>query len=135
MNEINNIFIIDPDSTAGWLDKFDCQVNHVSIDDLYTKEEKFSDAIVFIDNNPVYCRKIKEVLPINPGINFILYYYYDCNIHFFAKVSYYFYYAFMDTNICLNYISRNISKICSTILDSSVCCNSFYFLFKEKCNY
>jgi transcriptional regulator with PAS, ATPase and Fis domain len=74
MNEINNIFIIDPDKAASWVDKFGRRVGHLSIDDLLTKEEKFSDAIVFIDNNPVYSRKIKEVLPINPGINFILYY-------------------------------------------------------------
>jgi sigma-54 specific flagellar transcriptional regulator A len=74
MSEINNIFIIDADNTVGWVDKYNCQVEHVSIEDLYTRDEKFADAIVFIDNNPVYCGKIKEILPINPGINLILYY-------------------------------------------------------------
>jgi transcriptional regulator with PAS, ATPase and Fis domain len=74
MSEINNIFIIDPGNTVGWVDKYNCQVGHVSIEALYTKDEKFADAIVFIDTNPAYCGKIKEILPINPGINFILYY-------------------------------------------------------------
>lgn len=74
MNEINNIFIIDPDNTISWVDKYNCQVGHVSMEDLYAKDEKFADAIVFIDNNPAYFGKIKEILPINPGINFILYY-------------------------------------------------------------
>jgi transcriptional regulator with PAS, ATPase and Fis domain len=74
MNEINNIFIIDPDKSAGWVDRYNFHVDHVSIEDLYSKEEKFADAIVFLDGNPAYCEKIKEILPINPGINFILYY-------------------------------------------------------------
>jgi transcriptional regulator with PAS, ATPase and Fis domain len=74
MSEINNIFIIDPDNTASWADKYNYRVGHVSIEDLYAKDERFVDAIVFIDNNPAYCGKIKEILPINPGINFILYY-------------------------------------------------------------
>ncbi len=74
MNEINNIFIIDPDKSADWVDRYNFQVDHVSIEDLYSKEEKFADAIVFLDSNPAYCEKIKEILPINPGINFILYY-------------------------------------------------------------
>ena len=74
MSEINNIFIIDPDHTAGWADKLNYRVGHVSIEDLYAQDERFVDAIVFIDNNPAYYGKIKEILPINPGINFILYY-------------------------------------------------------------
>jgi len=74
MSEINNIFIIDSGNTANWVDKYNYQVEHVSMEALYTKDEKFTDAIVFLDNNPAYCGKIKEILPINPGINFILYY-------------------------------------------------------------
>jgi transcriptional regulator with GAF, ATPase, and Fis domain len=74
MSEINNIFIIDSGNTANWVDKYNCQVEHVSMEALYTKDEKFTDAIVFIDTNPAYRGKIKEILPINPGINFILYY-------------------------------------------------------------
>ncbi len=74
MSEINNIFLIESGNAIGWLDKYNFQATHLSMEDLFTKDEKFADAIVFIDNNPAYCGKIREILPINPGINFILYY-------------------------------------------------------------
>jgi transcriptional regulator with PAS, ATPase and Fis domain len=74
MSEINNIFIIESGNAIGWLDKYNFQATHLSMEDLFTKDEKFADAIVFIDSNPAYCGKIREILPINPGINFILYY-------------------------------------------------------------
>jgi len=70
----NEIFIIDGAGSHGWLEKHKCHVEPLSMDVLYTKDEKYNNAIVFIDNNPAYCQKIKEILPINPGINFILYY-------------------------------------------------------------
>ncbi len=74
MFEINNIFVIDSASPAQWLQKYSPSIETISVDDLFSKNEKYCDAIVFIDNNPAYCPKIKEILPINPGINFILYY-------------------------------------------------------------
>jgi transcriptional regulator with PAS, ATPase and Fis domain len=74
MKETNKIFVIDSSDDCHWLTKFKDQVEHVSMDALYAKDEKFYDSIVFIGNNPDYCRKIKEVLPINPGINFVLFY-------------------------------------------------------------
>ncbi len=72
--EANKIFIIDGAGPYEWLEKYDCSRQRISIDELYTKNDNLTDAIVFIDSNPDYCQKIKEILPINPGINFILYF-------------------------------------------------------------
>jgi transcriptional regulator with PAS, ATPase and Fis domain len=47
-------------------------VGTLSIDELQTKDEKYNDIIVLIDNNPGHLEKIKEILLVNPGINFIL---------------------------------------------------------------
>jgi transcriptional regulator with PAS, ATPase and Fis domain len=72
--EINKLFVIDNGEPCEWLQTHDYTVEQVSLDALYTRDEKYSDSIVFIDNNPDYCQKIKEILPVNPGINFILYF-------------------------------------------------------------
>jgi transcriptional regulator with GAF, ATPase, and Fis domain len=74
MIDTNNIYIVDTGSPAEWLAKHHPRLEPVSLEALHAKDEKFSDAIVFIDTNPAYCQKIKSILPINPGINFILYY-------------------------------------------------------------
>ena len=52
MSEINNIFVIDSSNTLGWVDKFNCRVEHVLMEAFYTKDGKYADAIVFIDANP-----------------------------------------------------------------------------------
>ncbi|MCP5049983.1 MAG: sigma-54-dependent Fis family transcriptional regulator [bacterium] len=74
MKDEKKIFIIDTAGSSHWLEQYKQILEPLSMDDLYTKDEKFHDTIVFIDNNPDHSRKIKEVLPVNPGINFILYY-------------------------------------------------------------
>lgn len=74
MKETSKIYIINGAGPANWLDPYKSKLEHLSIDALYAKDEKYHGCIVFIDDNPDYCRKIKEILPINPGINFILYY-------------------------------------------------------------
>jgi len=75
MNNANKVYIIDGAGPYDWIEKHnDIEVEAIDIDLLYTRDERFDDTIVFIDNNPVYCRKIKEILPINPGVNFILYF-------------------------------------------------------------
>jgi sigma-54 specific flagellar transcriptional regulator A len=72
--EESKIFIIDGAEPYDWIEKYDCSSECISIDALYTKNDRFTDTIIFIDSNPDYCQKIKEILPINPGINFILYF-------------------------------------------------------------
>jgi transcriptional regulator with PAS, ATPase and Fis domain len=74
MKETNKIYIIDGAGQYDWLDQYKARVEQLSFDALYSRDEKFHDCIVFIDNNPDHCRKIKEILPVNPGVNFILYY-------------------------------------------------------------
>jgi len=74
MKELSKIYIVNDAGPHEWLTIHDCSVEHSSIDVLYQKDEKFTDTIVFINNNPEHLQKIKEILLINPGINFILYY-------------------------------------------------------------
>jgi transcriptional regulator with PAS, ATPase and Fis domain len=74
MKELSKIYIVNDAGPHEWLTQHNCAVEHLSIDVLYQKDEKFADTIVFINNNPEHLQKIKEILPINPGINFILYY-------------------------------------------------------------
>ena len=49
-------------------------IRALAMDDLRTKDEKYGDAMVFIDNNRDYIGELKEISTLNPGINFILYY-------------------------------------------------------------
>jgi transcriptional regulator with PAS, ATPase and Fis domain len=72
--EANRIFIIDGAGPYEWLEKHQYPVECISIDALYIKDDKFTDTIVFIHNKPDHCQKIKEILLINPGLNFILYF-------------------------------------------------------------
>lgn len=74
MKDTAKVYIIENAEQNNWLKKRDYPVDVISIDQLYSRDERFSDSIIFIDSNPDYCQKIKEVLPINPGLNFILYY-------------------------------------------------------------
>jgi len=74
MKETTNIYVVENAGPYNWLEKFNYPVGRVSLDSLYVKDERFFETIVFIDSNPAHCQKIKEILPINPGINFILYY-------------------------------------------------------------
>lgn len=74
MKENNEIYVLDQ-AHAGLLEKkTGTSVTPLAIDDLYGRDEKFNKAIVFIDNLPEYLKQIKEILLVNPGINFILYY-------------------------------------------------------------
>ncbi len=72
------VFVIDGAGPYEWVENLQgaggFQVERLVIDDLYNKDEKFTDAIVFIDNNPDHCQRIKEIVPMNPGVNFILYF-------------------------------------------------------------
>lgn len=70
----NKVFLVSSGGPVQWLEKHHGPVESISLDDLYTKDERFSDAIVFIGNDPGYCKKIRDILPLNPGINFILFY-------------------------------------------------------------
>ena len=70
----SKIFVIDGAGSHEWPETSKYPVESLSIAALYTQDEKYIDAIVFIDNDPSYCPRIKEILLINPGINFILYY-------------------------------------------------------------
>lgn len=74
MKENNKLFVLDSASASLLKEKTGTGIETLSIEDLRTKEEKYNNVIVFIDNNPDYTRAIKEILLLNPGINFILYY-------------------------------------------------------------
>ncbi|MGE5341505.1 MAG: sigma-54 interaction domain-containing protein [Candidatus Omnitrophota bacterium] len=74
MKEINSIYVLQDTGPYDWLTGHDCDVEEISLEALGTREERFADTIVFIDTNPAYCPKIREILAVNPGINFILYY-------------------------------------------------------------
>lgn len=75
---VNNVFVIDGAGPYEWVENLQrpggLKVERINMDDLYNKDEKFTDAIVFVDHNPDHCQKIKEAVPMNPGINFILYF-------------------------------------------------------------
>ncbi len=74
MKENDNIFIVDAAGSEQLKTVVGRGISSISIEALYSKDENYNDVIVFIPNNPEYPRKIKEILFINPGINFILYY-------------------------------------------------------------
>lgn len=74
MKEKSNVFLIDASGSADWIEKHGYPIEHLSLDDLLIKDDRFSDSIVFIESNSGHCRKIREILPLNPGINFILFY-------------------------------------------------------------
>jgi len=73
MIDVNNIYIVDSEKSSEWLEKYFAGVISITLDSLYIKDEKFSDSIIFVDDNPSYCKRIREILLKNPGINFILY--------------------------------------------------------------
>jgi len=74
MNETNKIYLINSAGPVDWLSRYKQNLEHLTLDDLRIRDEKYHDAVVLIDNNQDHCKTIKEILPINPGINFILYY-------------------------------------------------------------
>ncbi len=74
MKEKNKIYILNSSHRNKWFALYKDQMASVSLDDLTVKDEKFDETIVFIHNELEYCAKIREILQINPGINFFLYY-------------------------------------------------------------
>ncbi len=74
MKENNKIFIVGNAGASELEAAAGTRMTVISSEDLHTRDEKYNNAIVFIDHNPGYSAKIKEVLLLNPGINFILYY-------------------------------------------------------------
>ncbi|MCP4218453.1 MAG: sigma-54-dependent Fis family transcriptional regulator [bacterium] len=74
MKENNKIFIINAAGAAQLERVIEGKVSRISIDDLFNKDENYNHSIVFLPNHPDYPQRIKEILLINPGIVFILYY-------------------------------------------------------------
>ncbi|HLP60035.1 MAG TPA: sigma 54-interacting transcriptional regulator, partial [Candidatus Deferrimicrobium sp.] len=78
MKENNNIFIVGSARASKLESAAGVKMTVIPRENLHNKDEKYDNAIVFIDNNPGNFSKIreevKEILLLNPGINFILYY-------------------------------------------------------------
>lgn len=74
MKENNKIFMVGSAGASQLEAAAGTGITVISNEDLHTRDEKYNNAIVFIDHDPGYSAKIKEVLLLNPGINFILYY-------------------------------------------------------------
>lgn len=74
MKENNKIFIVGSAGASELEAATGARMTVISSEDLHARDEKYNNAIVFIDHNPGYAAKIKEALLLNPGINFILYY-------------------------------------------------------------
>lgn len=74
MKENKKIFVLESDMASQLEAKAGAAIQTLVLDDLRSKDEKYGDAMVFIDNNRDYVRELKEILTLNPGINFILYY-------------------------------------------------------------
>lgn len=73
MKEKTKLYIINSGHRNKWFAAYKEQMVCIPLEDLLIKDEKYDDIIVFIDNNPNYCALIREILRINPGINFFLY--------------------------------------------------------------
>ncbi|MCP5107207.1 MAG: hypothetical protein GY950_27720, partial [bacterium] len=74
MKESNKIFVLESDKMSLLKQVAGDGIETMPIEELHTKDEKFINAVVFLDNKSAYIQKIKEILLQNPGINFILYY-------------------------------------------------------------
>ncbi len=74
MKEKQNIFALDAEGAALLREKAGKTVQVLPFEELCARNDEFRDIIVFIDNRKEYLGKIKEILLVNPGINFVLYY-------------------------------------------------------------
>ena len=78
MKENNKIFVVSSARASKLETAAGTKMTVISREDLHIKDEKYENSIVFIDNNPEYFSKIREevkdILLLNPGINFIFYY-------------------------------------------------------------
>lgn len=78
MKENNNIFVISSARVSKLETAAGIGMTVISREDLHIKDDKYENAIVFIDNNPEYFsnmrEEVKDILLLNPGINFIFYY-------------------------------------------------------------
>lgn len=74
MKEDNKVYTLNQAHAGLLTKKTGVEVCAVSLGDLCARDERFANSLVFIDNNPDYLKKIKDVLLLNPGVNFVLYF-------------------------------------------------------------
>lgn len=74
MKENNKIFVLESGMASRLQAAAGVGIEILAVEDLCTKNERYGSVVVFIDNNLDYIPQIKEILLLNPGITFILYY-------------------------------------------------------------